>query len=189
MKERDQDGVSPQDLRVGPALRPEPETKERSQHSKNRVLDLQHAVGNQGVMHLLSSVSKRAKLRLSQPGDTDEIEADRVADQVTSSSPPAIHSQNSVHTQAKARSKKDPPVGGDLSQSIGPGRPMELQVQEKMESAFGTGFDGVTIHIDSAAASSARSVNARAFTADQHIVFGSGEYAPDSRSGTSLLRS
>lgn len=187
MKERDQDGVLPQDLRVGPAVRPEPETKKRTQHSKNRVLDLQHAVGNQGVMHLLSSVSERGKSRLSQPGDANEIEAARVADQVASSAPPTVHSQNSVHTQGKAKPKKDSPVGNDLLQSIGPGRPMEPPIRGMMESAFGTGFDGVTIHTDGEAASAARSVNARAFTADQHIVFGSGEYAPDSRSGTSLL--
>jgi hypothetical protein len=45
----------------------------------------------------------------------------------------------------------------------------------------------VRLHTDERAAESARSVNAFAYTAGNHIVFGSGQYAPETRSGRALL--
>jgi hypothetical protein len=45
---------------------------------------LQHAAGNQALLQLLDTGVLQAKLRVSQPGDADEIEADRVADQIVS---------------------------------------------------------------------------------------------------------
>ena len=43
---------------------------------------LQQTIGNQAMLQLLESRVVQAKLRVSQPGDADEIEADRVADQI-----------------------------------------------------------------------------------------------------------
>src|ERR1700683_4716545 len=43
---------------------------------------LQQNLGNQAMLQLLESRVVQAKLRVSQPGDADEIEADRVADQI-----------------------------------------------------------------------------------------------------------
>jgi hypothetical protein len=50
----------------------------------NPLLSLQRMIGNQAVLRLLDSGAIQAKLRISQPGDSDEIEADRVADQIVS---------------------------------------------------------------------------------------------------------
>jgi hypothetical protein len=47
-------------------------------------LGLQQTAGNQAVLRLLASGALQAKLRVSQPGDPDEIEADRVAEQIVS---------------------------------------------------------------------------------------------------------
>ena len=46
---------------------------------------------------------------------------------------------------------------------------------------------GVPFHSDSRSANLARSVNARAFTLGQDIVFGTGEYRPESGEGARLL--
>ena len=43
------------------------------------------------------------------------------------------------------------------------------------------------MHADSAAAASARAVDARAYTVGEHIVFGANEYAPSTDSGRELL--
>ena len=48
-------------------------------------------------------------------------------------------------------------------------------------------FGVVRLHTDAQAAESARSVNALAYTVGDHIVFGSGQYAPRSHSGRNLL--
>ena len=42
------------------------------------------SIGNLSLHQLLASGTIQAKLRLSQPGDADEREADRVADKVVS---------------------------------------------------------------------------------------------------------
>ncbi len=45
---------------------------------------LQRAVGNQGMQQLLESGGLQAKLRVSQPGDADEQDADRAAEHIVS---------------------------------------------------------------------------------------------------------
>lgn len=50
--------------------------------SVNRILYLQRTIGNQAVSRLIKSKALQAKLRIGQPGDVYEHEADRVADAV-----------------------------------------------------------------------------------------------------------
>ena len=45
-------------------------------------------LGNQAMLELLQSGQIQAKLRVSQPGDADEVEADRVAEQFDSAKRP-----------------------------------------------------------------------------------------------------
>ncbi|MDY6874284.1 MAG: DUF4157 domain-containing protein [Chloroflexota bacterium] len=52
---------------------------------------------------------------------------------------------------------------------------------------FGRDFSQVRLHTDSQADRSARAFGARAMTMGRDIVFASGEYAPQSRSGRHLL--
>ena len=53
---------------------------------------LQQTLGNQAMLQLLESGVVQAKLRISQPGDPDELEADRAAETVVSTSrASAIH--------------------------------------------------------------------------------------------------
>jgi hypothetical protein len=52
----------------------------------NPLLGLQHTIGNRAMLQLLRSGAIQAKLRISQPEDADEIEADRVAERIVSSS-------------------------------------------------------------------------------------------------------
>ena len=56
-----------------------------------------------------------------------------------------------------------------------------------MKSRFGYDFSGVRIHTDSAAAKSANTINALAYTIDNHIIFGDGEYRPNTYNGRKLL--
>ncbi|KAF5425538.1 MAG: hypothetical protein C5S41_01330 [Candidatus Methanomarinus sp.] len=46
----------------------------------DRILFLQRTAGNQAVSRLMKSGALQAKLRIGQPGDMYEQEADRVAD-------------------------------------------------------------------------------------------------------------
>lgn len=48
----------------------------------DRILFLQRTIGNQAIQRLIKSGAFQAKLRIGQPGDVYEQEADRVAEQV-----------------------------------------------------------------------------------------------------------
>ena len=50
--------------------------------SVDRILYLQRTIGNQAVSRLINSKALQAKLKIGQPGDVYEQEADRVADEV-----------------------------------------------------------------------------------------------------------
>jgi hypothetical protein len=68
-----------------------------------------------------------------------------------------------------------------------PGQPLDASVRAFMEPRFGYDFSHVRVHVDTAAAESARSVNARAYTVGSHVAFGAGQYAPEKESGRKLL--
>ncbi len=67
------------------------------------------------------------------------------------------------------------------------GKPLPLDLRQRMESQFGRKFEGVLVHSDSAAAQAAGAVHARAFTSGNHIYFAQGEYQPDTEPGRELI--
>jgi len=68
-----------------------------------------------------------------------------------------------------------------------PGGPLDPAMRAFMESRFGHGFGNVRVHTDAAAAESAVSIGARAYTAGRHVVFGAGQYRPESGPGRWLI--
>ena len=62
-----------------------------------------------------------------------------------------------------------------------PGAPLDPQTRNFFESRFKQNFSGVRVHADSAAADSAKSVHAAAYTVGQHIVLGRGQSKEDKR--------
>src|SRR5260370_13196541 len=91
--------------------------------------------------------------------------------------------------QRSARTPAEPaailPVVHDVLQS--PGQPLDLSSRALMEPRFGQDFSNVRVHTDSQAADSAGAVNALAYTVGRDVVFGAGQYAPQSPAGKSLL--
>ena len=59
----------------------------------DRILYLQRTAGNQAVSRLMRSGALQAKLRIGQPGDVYEQEADRVADAVMRMLEPEVRRQ------------------------------------------------------------------------------------------------
>jgi hypothetical protein len=68
-----------------------------------------------------------------------------------------------------------------------PGDALDREARTGMESRFGHDFSRVRVHADAGAANSAHAVNAHAYTLGNHIVFGAGQYAPQTRAGRHLL--
>jgi hypothetical protein len=69
----------------------------------------------------------------------------------------------------------------------GGGQPLAGPVRTSMESRFGHDFSRLHIHTDQTAAGLAASINARAFTLGRDVVFGAGQYAPQSEAGQRLI--
>jgi hypothetical protein len=56
-----------------------------------------------------------------------------------------------------------------------------------MEGRYNADFSSVRVHTDEGAAAAAASVDAKAFTSGEHLVFSPGSFAPGSRQGQDLL--
>jgi hypothetical protein len=69
----------------------------------------------------------------------------------------------------------------------GGGRPLDHETRRYMETRIGFDFGKVLVHTDARAAASARSLGARAYTVGNSVVFGTGQYAPQTAQGRRLL--
>ena len=78
-----------------------------------------------------------------------------------------------------------PPIVHDVLSS--PGQPLDRDTRAFMEPRFGHDFSGVRVHADARAAQSARAVNALAYTVGRDVVFGMGQYMPETMGGKRLL--
>lgn len=93
--------------------------------------------------------------------------------------------------QAKEMPGQTPEVSNELEGTInslrGGGQPLSSSDRGFFEPRFCQGFSQVRIHTNDKAANVARSINARAFTLGENIVFGSGQYSPGTGKGRHLL--
>ena len=164
--------------------------------SVNRILYLQRTAGNQVVSRLMKSGALQAKLRIGQPGDVYELEADRVADAVMRMPEPGVQRQvepeeEEEELQAKATSGHLSEVTPNLEFNIlslkGGGQPLSESERTYFEPRFGRDFSQVRVHTDERAAESAQAVNARAFTKGQDIYFSNNQHQPSTNQGQRLL--
>lgn len=141
----------------------------------------------------------QAKLTIGASNDKYEQEADRVAEQVISMpdhqlgsskdrSPPH---QITPLIQTKTTTESSPTLTPETNSAIrslqGAGQPLSKADRSYFESRFRTDFSNVRIHNNQKAAGLAGSVNARAFTYGNNVVFGSGEYSSSTLVGKKLL--
>lgn len=140
----------------------------------------------------------QAKLKVNAPGDRYEREADRVAEQVMRM--PALAVQHSCACgggclRCQMEPAQDGSGGGAHSVQLAsvtgvlaaPGQHLDAGTQGFMESRFGHDFSQVRVHTGSAAERSSQALNARAYTVGNNIVFGSGQFAPNTSEGRKLL--
>jgi hypothetical protein len=130
------------------------------------------------------------KLAIGASNDPLEREADRVTDQlmaapahsVDSGAPPRILRYAGQATEGADAA----PTSVDHALS-GPGRPLAPTLQQDMERRFGQDFSRVRVHTDENAATSARTINAHAYTVGNDIVFGPRRFEPSAMEGRRLL--
>jgi hypothetical protein len=167
-------------------------------------------LGNRVLLSLLRSGRLQRKARISQQGDPHEHAADRAADDVVSGERSAH--DNSPPEEVEPKPTKDKvPVDGlgpvakgedasefpqpsaretraaDLVGQLSGGHHLDNDTRELMESRFGEDFSDVRIHTDHRAAEIADTLDARAFTVGEDVVFAEGEFAPETTEGQRLL--
>ena len=131
--------------------------------------------------------------RQEEPEEEEEmLQAKPLAEEIT----PLVQRQvepeeEEEELQAKATSGNISEVNPNFESHIqslkGGGQPLSENDLTFFEPRFGADFSNVRVHDDTRAASSARSINARAFTLGHNIVFGAGEYSSSTSSGKRLL--
>ncbi len=77
-----------------------------------------------------------------------------------------------VAAALEGEQEQDSPVKDVIGK--GAGQPLEAPVRQRMEASFGTDFSDVRVHAGGSAASSARAVDAHAYTVGNEIVLGDG---------------
>jgi hypothetical protein len=205
---------------------------------KDPVSFLQRQLGNSFL---------QAKLKVSQPNDKYEQEADRIANLVMQMPEPEVLRQpeeeeeeeliqskplveqitplvqrqieeeeeeeellqtkletdakHSVQRQAEEeeeeflQTKKGAGHGGAVNSDVearinklkGGGKPLSASARAFFEPRFGQGFSQVRVHTDTGAAELAGVFKARAFTLGQNVIFGAGQYIPESPAGRRLI--
>jgi Domain of unknown function (DUF4157) len=150
----------------------------------------------------------RTKLKVNEPGDIYEQEADRIADQVMrmpetqlqrscacGGGCPRCQAGQSGHEHERFQTKH---VGsGGLGQTAvppivqevlaAPGQPLDPATRGFMEPRFGHDFSWVRVHTDARATESAQAINAATYTVGRDIVFNQNHYDPHSAPGRFLL--
>jgi len=132
----------------------------------------------------------QTKLAVGQPGDVYEQEADRIADQVLAA--PANPAVSNAAPRIQRYSGQATGDTGTAPASVdrvlaSTGRPLEPALQQDMGQRFGHDFSRVRVHSDAAGEQSAQDVNAHAYTVGHNVVFGAGQFAPETHAGKRLL--
>jgi hypothetical protein len=142
------------------------------------------------------SIFKKSTLPISHASDPFEREADRVADQVmqTGSSvaitsdgvdatAPVIRTK-AMSASAQTAAALPPNVQGAINSSSSA---LDAGTRGFMESRMHQDFSSVRVHSNDIGIRTAASLNARAYTVGNHIVFGANQYQPHSVTGRRLL--
>jgi len=199
--------------------------------SLDHILFLQKTIGNQAMQRMIKSGVIQTKLRIGQPNDIYEQEADRIAEEIGSSQWSVVNSQKEeIQRQVEEEEEKkreeelvQPKLETNVEHSIqrqaeeekeeilqtkemqsnilevtpdfesrihalkGGGQPLPKSIRAFFEPRFGYDFSQVRVHTDSEGAKLAKTLSAKAFTVGQDIVFGAGQYSPQTSVGKKLL--
>ena len=152
-------------------------------YSSHHLLQLQRLYGNRSVQRLLQSAGRPASPHATKDDEASELVADPEAAGKTAGDGASPDDGASPGDGTSAGAS----AGGGDSPSADRGRTLGLALRARMQNAFGHRFEHVRIRTDSGAATAAARQRAHAITVGSEISFGSGEFAPYTKSGDRLL--
>jgi len=95
--------------------------------------------------------------------------------------------QVDAHGKTSAQQHSATRASSTIGTSGGNGQPLPGSVRSYFEPRFQHDFSNVRVHTDARSAKAAQSMQARAFTLSNDVVFGEGQYAPATSVGRKLL--
>ena len=182
----------------------------------DRISFCQKTIGNQAVLRLIKSGILQAKLRIGQPGDKYEQEADRVAKEVMRMPAPqtepratfAMQETSSMYEEEKLRrqpieveqkkliqtkeisghnAETTPDLESRINAVRGGGRPLPESTRSFFEPHFSHHFKDVRVHTNAESDKLTKELGAKAFTSGKDIFFQNYTYQPSSKAGKELL--
>ena len=141
----------------------------------------------------------------SQPGKACEQKADHIAAKVMRKPTPIIQrscasctaggavcpqcEEDELHLQRKSvgDAERVDSLPETFLKELGAGQPLDLATRAFFEPRFGRDFSSVRIHTDAPATTSARRINALAYTISNHVVVQRDHFAPGTDEGRRLL--
>lgn len=136
--------------------------------------------------NLFNEFGISAKLKVSNPNDPLEKEADQKADEIMRM--PAVSNNETLYrTPSKLQNNSEASFDKSHLNSSGSGQPFMKDERSFFEDRFQSDFSHVRIHNGPDANKMASNINARAFTHGSDIYFNKGQYQPHSDSGKKLM--
>ena len=159
--------------------------------SVNRYPSLQQTYGNQATLRMRQGAGARPSLMPMRPSRSPLLQracACGGSSGLTEECPECKAGKEGA-LQRRAGDRAEPAAVPASVQEVlrSPGRPLDADTRAFMEPRFGQDFSAVQVHTDARAEESARSVNALAYTVGNQIVFGSGQYRPQTDTGRHLM--
>lgn len=154
-------------------------------------------LGNQAMIQLSYAIKPSGSLAVDKINSALEQKAELNANQflpTLRSKPVDFAGQTYNDTNQKAQQQiLHPPIFSASQTSFlkhnlsGPGNPLPKSARQLYEPQLSADLSSVRIHNDSNAEKAAEQLNARAFTLGNNIVFGKGQYSPNSIAGKKVL--
>lgn len=147
------------------------------------------SLGNATISNLVGGGFLQAKLNMSTPGDMYEKQADKAAEQVMKSNTSNKTGPKIDKIQSKGSSGGKVPTDTEagIKNLKGKGSTLNRPLRDYFEPRYGTDLGNVRVHTGNNADKLAESVNARAFTHGNDIVFKKGEFQPGTKEGKKLI--
>jgi hypothetical protein len=129
--------------------------------------------------------------QVDEEGEEEILQTKPLVNQITPVIQRPIEEEKEETAYAKGDGGNSPIVSPSVESGIntirGGGSPLLESSRVFFEPRFSEDFSGVKVHTDSNAAHLARSVNAKAFTVGRDVIFGSGQFSPETTGGKKLL--
>ncbi len=134
-------------------------------------------------------VQMQSSLKVSNPGDPEEKEAELTAKKVVRL--PGSSSFSAAGTiqrrSAGGQPNLSPNVAAEIQSSVPFGAPLPADTRRLMEPRFAADFGNVRIHTGEKAARLNQELGAQAFTVGNSIFFSKGAFQPGNRAGQELI--